>query len=127
VLPWTMRNHAELGAWIPVSTNGGFTLLTGNNDSATGDYTPDDPTVAALMARRDLTEVTRDAEAKRLGQQWIAAHPGEFLALAPKKLARLWLPDGEADGPTRPARRPTLASNCCIARFVSPTRPTMHC
>jgi len=97
VLPWTMRNHAQLGAWIPVSTNGGFTLLTGNNDSATGDYTPDDQTVAALMARRDLTEVTRDAEAKRLGQQWIAAHPGEFLALAPKKLARLWLPDGEAE------------------------------
>jgi 4-amino-4-deoxy-L-arabinose transferase-like glycosyltransferase len=97
VLPWTVRNHAELGHWIAVSTNGGFTLLTGNNDSATGDYTPNDPTVTALLARRDLDEVTRDAEAKRLGMAWIAAHPGRFLALAPRKLARLWLPDGEAE------------------------------
>jgi 4-amino-4-deoxy-L-arabinose transferase-like glycosyltransferase len=97
VLPWTVRNHVQLGHWIAVSTNGGFTLLTGNNDTATGDYTPNDPTVTALMARRDLDEVTRDAEAKRLGMQWIAAHPGGFLALAPRKLSRLWLPDGEAE------------------------------
>lgn len=97
VMPWTMRNHAQLGAWIAVSTNGGFTLLTGNNDTATGDYTPADPTVTALMARKDLTEVTRDAEAKRLGLEWIAAHPGRFVTLAPRKLARLWLPDGEAE------------------------------
>ncbi|VWX53765.1 glycosyltransferase family 39 protein [Novosphingobium sp. 9U] len=97
VLPWSLRNHAQLGHWVAVSTNGGFTLLTGNNDTATGDYTPDDPTVTALMARQDLTEVTRDAEAKRLGLQWIKEHPGRFLALAPRKLARLWLPDGEAE------------------------------
>jgi 4-amino-4-deoxy-L-arabinose transferase-like glycosyltransferase len=97
VMPWTVRNHAQLGAWVAVSTNGGFTLLTGNNDTATGDYTPADPTVAALMARKDLTEVTRDAEAKRLGLEWIAAHPGRFVTLAPRKLARLWLPDGEAE------------------------------
>jgi 4-amino-4-deoxy-L-arabinose transferase-like glycosyltransferase len=97
VMPWTMRNHAQLGAWVAVSTNGGFTLLTGNNDTATGDYTPADPSVTALMARKDLNEVTRDAEAKRLGLQWIAAHPGGFLRLAPRKLARLWLPDGEAE------------------------------
>ncbi|MBB4857892.1 4-amino-4-deoxy-L-arabinose transferase-like glycosyltransferase [Novosphingobium chloroacetimidivorans] len=97
VLPWTLRNHAQLGHWVAVSTNGGFTLLTGNNDSATGDYTPDDTTVTALMARRDLNEVSRDAEAKRLGLQWIAEHPGRFVALAPRKLMRLWLPDGEAE------------------------------
>lgn len=97
VMPWTLRNHAQLGHWVAVSTNGGFTLLTGNNDSAAGDYTPDDPTVEALMARKDLDEVRRDAEAKHLGLAWIAAHPGGFLALAPRKLMRLWLPDGEAE------------------------------
>ena len=97
VLPWSLRNHAQLGHWVAVSTNGGFTLLTGNNDSAAGDYTPGDPVVTELMARSDLDEVTRDAEAKRLGLQWIAEHPGRFLALAPKKLARLWLPDGEGE------------------------------
>jgi hypothetical protein len=97
VLPWTIRNEVQLGHWIAVSTNGGYTLLTGNHDTATGDYTPDAPVVKALMARPGLDEVTRDAEARRLGMAWITAHPDRFLALAPKKLMRLWLPDGEAE------------------------------
>ncbi|MCT2398598.1 ArnT family glycosyltransferase [Novosphingobium mangrovi (ex Huang et al. 2023)] len=97
VLPWTIRNHTQMGYWIPVSTNGGFTLLTGNHDTATGDYTPDAPVVNDLMARKDLDEVERDAEARRLGLDWIENNPEKFLALAPKKLIRLWLPDGEAE------------------------------
>lgn len=97
VLPWSARNHAQLGHWVAVSTNGGYTLLTGNHDTATGDYSPDAPVVKELMARPGLTEVTRDAEAKRLGLAWIEANPAKFLALAPRKLMRLWLPDGEAE------------------------------
>jgi 4-amino-4-deoxy-L-arabinose transferase-like glycosyltransferase len=97
VLPWTIRNHAQLGHWVAVSTNGGFTLLTGNHDTATGDYTPDAPVVEELMARPGLGEVERDAEARRIGLEWIENNPGKFLALAPRKLMRLWLPDGEAE------------------------------
>lgn len=97
VLPWSIRNHAELGHWVMVSTNGGYTLLTGNHDTATGDYTPDAPVVKELMARPGLDEVARDAEAKRLGMEWITHNPAKFAALAPKKLMRLWLPDGEAE------------------------------
>ncbi|KMS55441.1 glycosyl transferase [Novosphingobium barchaimii LL02] len=97
VLPWTIRNEVQLGHWIAVSTNGGYTLLTGNHDTATGDYTPGAPVVKELMARPGLNEVTRDAEAGRLGIAWITQNPDRFLALAPKKLARLWLPDGEAE------------------------------
>lgn len=95
VAPWTIRNHRELGAWVAVSTNGGITLLTGNNDSARGGFTPEDPVVKALDARPDLDEMQYDAEAKRLGMAWIRAHPGRFLALMPLKLVRLWGPDGE--------------------------------
>lgn len=97
VMPWTIRNHTQLGHWVLVSTNGGYTLLTGNHDTATGDYTPNAPVVANLMERPALDEVSRDAEAKRLGMEWIKANPDKFLALAPKKLMRLWLPDGEAE------------------------------
>lgn len=97
VLPWSLRNRAELGHWVAVSTNGGYTLLTGNHDSANGDYSPDAPVVKALMARQDLDEVARDAQARDLGMAWIAAHPDRFLALAPSKFMRLWLPDGEAE------------------------------
>lgn len=96
VAPWTIRNHRELGAWVAVSTNGGITLLTGNNDSARGTFTPDDPAVKALDARTDLNELQYDAEAKRLGLQWIKDHPAAFARLMPLKLVRLWGPDGEA-------------------------------
>lgn len=95
VAPWTIRNHEVMGAWIPVSTNGGITLLTGNNDSARGGFTPEDPVVKALDARKGLTEMEYDAEASRLGKEWIKAHPAQFLKLMPMKLARLWGPDGE--------------------------------
>lgn len=95
VAPWTIRNHRELGAWVAVSTNGGITLLTGNNDSAKGGFTPEDPAVKALDARTDLSELSYDAHAKQLGIDWIKAHPQRFLALMPMKLVRLWVPDGE--------------------------------
>ncbi len=95
ITPWTMRNHRALGAWVFVSTNGGITLLTGNNDSARGTFTPDDPVVKALDARTDLGELAYDREARRLGMDWIKAHPTGFLKLMPMKLARLWGPDGE--------------------------------
>jgi hypothetical protein len=95
VAPWTLRNHRELDAWVPVSTNGGITLLTGNNDSANGGFTPDDPLVKALDARTDLDELEYDAEAARLGKQWILEHPARFVTLMPMKLIRLWGPDGE--------------------------------
>lgn len=97
IAPWTLRNHRELGAWVVVSTNGGYTLLTGNNDSARGGYTPEDPVVRALEARTDLDELARDREARRLGAAWIAAHPARFAMLAPMKLWRLWGPDGEGE------------------------------
>lgn len=97
VLPWTIRNHEVMGAWIPISTNGGYTLLTGNHDRATGDYSPDAPVVDRLVARGDLDEITRDRAAHRMGLAWIVGNPGKFARLAPQKLARLWLPDGEAE------------------------------
>jgi uncharacterized membrane protein YgdD (TMEM256/DUF423 family) len=97
VAPWTVRNAVQLGHFIPVSTNGGYTLLTGNHDTATGDYTPDAPVVKALMARPGLNEVQRDAEARRLGMAWITQHPDRFVELLPRKFMRLWLPDGEAE------------------------------
>ncbi|WP_245653864.1 ArnT family glycosyltransferase [Novosphingobium rosa] len=96
VSPWTLRNQREMGAFVLISTNGGITLLTGNNDSANGDFTPDDPLVHQLDARKDLNEMQFDAEAKRLGVDWIRSHPLGFAKLIPLKLMRLWAPDGEA-------------------------------
>ncbi|MET1756941.1 glycosyltransferase family 39 protein [Novosphingobium sp. RD2P27] len=96
IVPWSLRNHTQLGHWIVVSTNGGYNLLIGNNEDANGGYAENSRAYVALMARADLGEVERDAEAKRIAVDWITHNPMQFLALAPRKLAILWLPDGEA-------------------------------
>lgn len=95
VMPWSLRNHAIFDAWVPVSTNGGHTLLTGNNDSANGGYIPHDRLVDEHLAAGG-DEVARDDRARRLALRWIAEHPGRFVALAPLKLYELWGSDGEA-------------------------------
>jgi len=95
VLPWTLRNHAVFDAWVPVSTNGGHTLLTGNNDSADGGYIPHDPMVEQHLATGG-GEIAQDTRARQLATRWIARHPGRFLTLAPLKLYELWGSDGEA-------------------------------
>lgn len=97
VAPWTMRNERLLGHRVLVSTNGGITLFTGNNDSARGDFTPNDAAVRALDVRTDLDEADWDALAGREGAAWIAANPGRFAALMPAKAFRLWAPDGEGE------------------------------
>ena len=95
IAPWSLRNQRELGQLVAVSTNGGITLLTGNNPTAIGSYSEADPLVQTLYARK-LPELERDAEAKRLGMAWIAANPARFAALMPQKAFRLWGADGEA-------------------------------
>lgn len=97
VAPWSLRNERVLGELVLVSTNGGVTLATGNNPSATGGYVDNDPAYLALQTRKgELDEIAFDAEAKRLGTDWIKANPEKFVALMPVKFFKLWGPDGEA-------------------------------
>jgi hypothetical protein len=96
LLPWGLRNHAVFGEWIFVSTNGGLTLLTGNNPSARGGYTPDDPLVKSI-SRSVATQVSVDKEARRRAVEWIKENPDKFIGLMPLKLFRLWAPDGESE------------------------------
>jgi hypothetical protein len=96
ILPWTARNYHVFGEIVPISTNGGLALLTGNNSSAAGDFTPNDPLVAEVpqgVAR----QVQADHIATRLALAWIGQHPAAALALVPKKIWRLWAPDGEGE------------------------------
>jgi len=72
------------------------TLLTGNNPSARGDYTPDDPLVTSIT-RTVENQLEVDKEARRRGMAWIKENPARFAALMPMKAFRLWAPDGEAE------------------------------
>lgn len=100
ILPWTYRNLIVMGAPIPVSTNGGMSLLAGNNPSMTlslnTDFTENDP-IQKAVEFSVADQVAADQRAKSAAMEWIMTNPGKFLSLMPKKLFRLWAPDGESE------------------------------
>lgn len=100
VSPWTMRNWTTLGAPVVVSSNGGMSLLSGNNPSMTTglgtDYATDER-LFALAAFSVEDQVAADARARALARAWIIDNPGRFVLLMPKKFFRLWAVDGESE------------------------------
>ena len=96
VLPWSYRNYRTFGQFLLVSANGGLTLLSGNNPSARGDYTPDDPLMTSIP-RSVATQLQVDREARRRAMGWIEQNPEKFALSLPRKFFRLWAPDGEAE------------------------------
>jgi hypothetical protein len=96
ILPWAARNYIAFGEFILISTNGGGTLLSGNNPSARGDYTEDDALVKQVP--NDVAgQVANDRLATFLAIKWIRDNPIAFTILIPKKIWRLWAPDGESE------------------------------
>lgn len=98
VLPWSVRNERVLGAFVPVSTNGGVALYTGANDQATGDWFawehgPLWERSGIPFAQRVERQVELDVRFKRLAKDWIAANPGRWTLLGFKKMALLWRKD----------------------------------
>lgn len=80
VAPWTVRNYIALGAFVPVSTNGGVNLWQGNNPYANGEFFwSEDPAINPLLRVQD--EVERDRLGRRLALEWIRGHPREFVRL----------------------------------------------
>jgi hypothetical protein len=96
ILPWTARNYMAFDDFVFISTNGGATLLTGNNPSASGDYNEEDALVKQVPY--DVAgQVANDRLAGALAIRWIRDNRVAFAALVPRKIWRLWAPDGEAE------------------------------
>jgi len=104
VLPWSLRNAEQLGHFVLVSTNGGPTLLDGNNDIADGGSTNmyANPALKPLIDSlpvpfedRIARQVEWDQATRAAARAWIADNPGQFAALLPRKALKLWLVDGE--------------------------------
>ncbi|ARO86526.1 glycosyl transferase [Nitrosospira lacus] len=96
LVPWAVRNTQVFGEVVLISTNGGATLLTGNNPTADGSYVENDP----LVVQRNFSvqdQVGADRRAKELALAWIRENPGRFAELVPLKIWHLWAKNGEAE------------------------------
>jgi len=84
VAPWTARNYLVLGAFVPVSTNGGYNLYNGMNPDSDGLWSRREP----LPGEHD--EVSRDRLRRRAALRWAAENPGPCARLMVRKQAYMW-------------------------------------
>lgn len=102
VAPWTLRNAAEFGAFVPVTVGGGRSLLDANNalvwddpvqrGGATSVYGLE-PYATALRGR---SEAEQDAISARLAREFALSRVHEWPRMAGAKLARFWRLSAEA-------------------------------
>lgn len=103
--PWTTRNYAVFGRFIPVGVNAGGSFFRGNYDEGTlgsmgTNYHPDMP--GDITAQYEgLDEVGVDRLLMREGLKYVRSHPGTFLKLCALKFIRFWFNVGFADPPSR--------------------------
>jgi hypothetical protein len=82
--PWTVRNCVRMRSCALVSFNGGWNLLIGSAEKATGAWAPVDVPEAC---RTVWDEAEKDACFGREARKVIARAPGRFLGLVPARLA----------------------------------------
>lgn len=89
---WGLRNEAQLGAFVPLTTNGGYNLLLGNNPNATPTTGVDADISKYLESarRRGLDEVDRDRYFREQAIDWIKNNPTSAATLYAGKLANFF-------------------------------------
>jgi hypothetical protein len=83
-LPWTIRNCVRMNQCALVSFNGGWNLLIGAHERATGTFAPLDVPEAC---RTVWDEAEKDACFAREARALVAREPWRWLRLVPAKLA----------------------------------------
>ena len=90
LLPWAWRNYRELGAWVWLDTNSGFTLYDGYNADATG--ASDQSFVKREPVLQTVGEIGRSEYLGNKAMAWAREHPWRCVELALAKLGRTWSP-----------------------------------
>jgi hypothetical protein len=111
--PWTVRNYAAFGKFVPSSSNGGYVLFVNNNDfNTTGSWIPlsaiqipegekalfdpdGDGSLFDVSPESDkiMRWTTHDDEvAMKLALKWIKANPSLFMNLAWKRIVNTFNP-----------------------------------
>jgi hypothetical protein len=117
ISPWTLRNGAVFGRFVPISTGMGLQLWRGNNELSKGDADdrhlgPDsfgieraqtllsEPQRAEFTARKakllkemeSLDEVSQDRRLAAEGFRWLREHPRRFMFESVNRLLTLYSP-----------------------------------
>jgi len=101
LLPWTVRNVNLYGTLVPVSTNGGYNLLAGNNPTRSiyGGYYPD--VLLQRSGQPEWNEAQRDDFWLRAGIAEIVHDPPGFALLGVRKIIRTFSSDTHSLGALR--------------------------
>ena len=84
VVPWTVRNYYVLGAFVPVSTNGGYVLYNGMNPEAVGMWARREPVAG------EHDELSQDRQRFRAAVSWMTDNPGACVRLMARKQIYMW-------------------------------------
>ncbi len=112
ILPATIRNWTASRELVPISSNGGINLFMGNNETANGLVSADNPEIDVRHTCYDYPELAANVEA-RLGRKlsyselssyysgrafrFMAAHPGRELELLGRRALIFWGPEESSD------------------------------
>jgi hypothetical protein len=92
-LPWTLRNGAELHAFVPLRDNLGYELWQGNRPGGDGFFEASlHPNVnaAELQELQTMGEVSYMKHKGQLATGFIKSHPAHFLALTARRAFYFW-------------------------------------
>jgi 4-amino-4-deoxy-L-arabinose transferase-like glycosyltransferase len=90
---WAVRNYGIHRAWVPLTTESGYTLWAANREGTTGGGECPLPPRETWPRFAGKSEVERDREFRRMGWEAVAHRStGEQALLMARKVARFWRP-----------------------------------
>lgn len=84
LLPWWIRNALLFGAFVPLTSAGGYGLWIGNNPDATGHWMPPPSQLYGMP------EIAFGKAAAAIAIDWIVHHPAGFVRITLAKAVRGW-------------------------------------
>src|ERR1051326_3275663 len=89
VIPWTIRNHAVLGRWVPVRDNFGLELWLGNHEGVDRTFNTDFP-ILNPAPYNQLGEIGYMESRRASAIEFIRQNPGEFVRLSLRRIYLYW-------------------------------------
>ena len=87
IAPWSIRNTAAYGQFIPLTVGGGYVFWVGNNPDADGELTLP-PAFQEFWAANPAYKVDRQGYAE--GLRFIMGHPASYIRLLAVKSVKSW-------------------------------------